>query len=170
MYCLLTRHKNMKNTKLSNFEIEINAGVEKVWEKMLGDEGYRQWTTEFNPGGSLYEKEKTENDGEFVLGEKVRFLGPGEDGSMGGMLSRVKEVRKNEFISFEHYGFIMGGVEDTESEKIKSWAPACENYTFEKIADDKTKVKVEVEMSAEWADMMSAMWPKALLKLKEICE
>jgi uncharacterized protein YndB with AHSA1/START domain len=157
----------MRNIKLSNFEIEINASVEKVWDKMLGDEGYRVWTMEFNPGGSWYEKE---NPGEFVVGEKVKFLGPDGEGKLGGMLSTVKEIRKNEFISFEHYGFIMNSLEDTESEKIKSWAPAFENYTFESLGDNLTKIKVAIEMSAEWSDMMAVMWPKALEKLKEICE
>ncbi len=160
----------MRNVKVSNFEIEINAGVEKVWEMMLGDAGYRQWTVEFNPGGSYYEKENQNNNGEFVVGEKVKFLGPDGEGTMGGMLSTVKEVRKNQFISFEHYGFMMNGVEDTESESVKSWAPSYENYTFEHVSENKTLIKVDIEMSADWADMMNALWPKALVKLKEICE
>lgn len=159
----------MKNTKLSHFEIEISAGVENVWEKMLGDQGYRIWTLEFNPSGSWYEKENT---GDFILGEKVKFLGPNPsvEGEIGGMLSFVKEVRKFEFISFEHHGYIMGDKEITDTPEILSWAPSCENYTFEKLSDDKTKIAVDVEMSAEYADMMAAMWPNALLKLKEICE
>lgn len=159
----------MRNVKTSHFEIEINAHPEVVWDKMLGDEGYRIWTLEFNPGGSWYEKE---TEGDFVLGEKVTFLGPNPEteGEIGGMLSSVKEVRPYEFISFEHRGYIMGNIEITDTPEILSWAPAYENYTFEKIADDKTKVTVDVEMSAEYSDMMAALWPKALLKLKEICE
>jgi hypothetical protein len=157
----------MKNTSLMNFEIEINAGVEKVWHEMLDLETYKIWTLEFNPGGSWYEKE---NQGDFVEGEKIRFLGPGEDGKMGGMLATVKESNKYEFISFEHYGFIMNDVEDTESESVKSWAPSCENYTFTKLDENRTLLKVDVEMSKDWASMMEVMWPKALLKLKEICE
>jgi hypothetical protein len=157
----------MRNVKLSSFEIEINAGVEKVWEKMLGDEGYRIWALEFSPGGSWYEKE---NVGEFVVGEKVKFVGPMEDGSLGGMLSFVKEVRKFEFISFEHRGYLQGGNEITNTPEILSWAPAFENYTFEKLSENKTKINVAVEMSAEYSDMMAALWPKALAKLQEICE
>ncbi len=159
----------MRNVKLSNFEIEINAEAPKVWEKMLGDEGYRIWTLEFNSGGSWYEKESA---GEFVIGEKVRFLGPdpSEEGKTGGMLSFVKEVRKFEFISFEHHGYIMGDTEITDTPEILAWAPAFENYTFESLGENKTRIKVEIEMSAEYSDMMTVMWPKALLKLKEICE
>ncbi len=159
----------MRNIKLSNFEIEINASVQKVWEKMLGDEGYRVWTLEFNPAGSWYEKE---NAGDFVVGEKVKFLGPNpsEEGSVGGMLSFVKELKVFEFISFEHHGYLVGDKEVTDTPEVLSWAPAFENYSFEKLDENKTKVKVEIEMSAEYSDMMVAMWPKALEKLKEICE
>lgn len=159
----------MRNTKLSNFEIEINADISKVWEKMLGDEGYRLWTVEFNPVGSWYEKEHA---GDFVVGEKVKFLGPDSsgDGKIGGMLSFVKEVREFEFIAFEHRGYISDGKEITDTPEILAWTPACENYTFERIDESKTKITVDVEMSVEYADMMAAMWPKALIKLKEICE
>lgn len=157
----------MRNVNVLNFEIEIDSNVENVWNKMLGGDSYKIWTLEFNPGGSWYEKE---NEGDFVEGEKIRFLGPGEDGTMGGVLSAVKTVNKNQFISFEHYGFIMNGVEDTESESVKSWVPSREDYAFEKLDDNKTLVKVETEMSVEWSSVMEAAWPKALLKLKEICE
>lgn len=147
-------------------EIEINANIEKVWEKMLEDKWYRLWTIEFNPSGSWYEKE---NQGEFVVGEKVKFLGE-MDGSLGGMLSFVKDVRKFEFISFEHRGYIQDGKEVTDTSEILSWAPAFEKYTFEKINENKTKVFISMESSVLYADMMAEMWPKALLKLKEICE
>lgn len=159
----------MRNVKQFSFEIEINASPESVWEKMLSDEGYRLWTLEFNPGGSWYEKE---NAGQFVVGEKVNFLGPnpGNEGEIGGMLSFVKEVREFEFISFEHHGYIHGDKEVTDTPEVLAWAPAFENYTFENLGEGKTKVKVDVEMSMEYADMMAAMWPKALEKLKEICE
>ena len=150
-----------------NFEIEINAGVEKVWEKMLRDAGYRVWTMEFNPGGSYYEKE---NPGEFVAGENIDFLGPDQNGQLGGMISKVFEVRKYEFISFQHLGYNMNGVRDTASEEILAVFPSFENYTFEKLDDGKTKVKVEMDSDPKYTEMFTDLWPKALNKLKEICE
>lgn len=150
-----------------NFEVEINAGVEKVWDKMLGDEGYRVWTMEFNPGGSYYEKE---NVGEFVTGENVDFLGPDQNGQLGGMISKVYEVRKPEFISFQHLGYNMNGVRDTTSEEIQAIFPSFENYTFEKLGEDKTKVRVDMDSDPKYTEMFNGMWPKALAKLKEICE
>lgn len=159
----------MRNVQASHFEIEINATPQKVWNQMLGDTGYRTWTLAFNPDGSWYEKD---NEGDFVLGEKVKFLGPNpeSDGQIGGMLSFVKEVRPHDFISFEHRGYIIGDTEITNTPEILSWAPAYENYTFKKVNENTTNIVVDVEMSAEYSDMMEALWPKALLKLKEICE
>lgn len=154
-----------------HFEIEIDAPVEKVWEKMLGDIGYRIWTTEFNPAGSWYEKE---NEGEFVVGEKVKFLGPDPSpdnaGTVGGMLSTVKEMRKNEFISFEHYGYIMKGQEFTDTPEILAWAPSYENYTFDTVSENKTLVKVYIESDPQYTEMFTDLWPKALLSLKKLVE
>jgi len=150
-----------------NFEIIINTNVEKVWEKMLGDEGYRIWTLEFNPGGSYYEKEYT---GEFVAGESIDFLGPDQNGNLGGMISKVADVRKYKFISFQHLGYNMNGIRDTESEEIKSIMPSFENYAFEKIDENTTKIKVYMESDPKYTEMFESMWPKALAKLKEISE
>src|SRR5688572_26021299 len=103
--------------------IFINAPRERVWDVMLSDETYRQWTSAFNPG-SYYK-------GDWKEGSKILFLGPNPDGSgEGGMVSRIKENRPHEFISIEHLGIVQNGVEDTESEEAKKWAPAYENYTF----------------------------------------
>ncbi len=161
----------MRNVDTIKFEIEINATIESVWYTMLGDEGYRIWTKEFNPRGSWYEKEYA---GEFVMGEKVRFLGPDPaqegEGSVGGMLSRVKEVRKYEYISFEHYGFVVKGQELTNTPEILAWAPSFENYTFVKLEEHKTLINIEMESAPEYTEMFTDMWPKALKKLKDICE
>ena len=75
----------------------------------------------------------------------------------------------NEFISFEHYGFIMGGKELTDTPEVLAWAPSHENYTFVEV-EGGTKVLIELEVSKEWEEMMASAWPKALVKLKEICE
>lgn len=139
---------------------------------MLDKDTYSIWCAEFNPDSrstadSFFEKD---HDGDFVANEKIKFLGRDEKGEVGGMSSRVKEVKKYEFISFEHLGYIVNGVEDTESDYIKSIMPSYENYTFIKIDENKTIVKVDVESDPKYTEMFTVMWPKALNKLKEICE
>jgi hypothetical protein len=143
--------------------IEIQAPIEKVWHTMLDDKTYREWTKEFNPNGSWYV-------GELKAGEKINFIGPDAQGKLGGIVSSVKELRMYEYISFEHVGYIADGVADTESEGVKAWAPSYENYTFVKVSESTTQLSIECEIEPTYMDMMGALWPKALAKLKGMCE
>ncbi len=147
-----------------HFVADIQADVERVWHVMLDDETYRVWTLEFNPGGSWYE-------GSWEQGSKIHFLGPNpETGELGGMLSEIAENRPYEFVSIRHLGFIVDGKEVTDTPEIQSWAPAYENYTFVKQEDGTTQLIVDLDSMQEWAEMFSEMWPRALKKLKEMCE
>lgn len=144
-----------------NFSIVINAPIEKVWDTMLEDKTYRQWTDAFS-SGSYYA-------GSWDKGSKILFLGPNEQGVMGGMVSRIKDNRKHEFISIEHLGMVNDGVEDTTSEAVKQWAGSLENYTFKNL-NGKTELLIEIDINDDFKDMFNDMWPKALQKLKEISE
>lgn len=146
-----------------NFNISIKAPKKKVWDTMLEDSTYRQWTKAFNPGGSYF-------IGDWTEGSKMSFLGPDpETGTTGGMVSRIAKNKLHEFISIEHLGEILDGIEDTTSEKVKSWQGATENYTF-RDTDGGTEVSVELTVPNDFKDYMNETWPKALTILKEICE
>jgi len=150
----------MKETM--HFEIEIDAPVQKVWDTMLTLETYREWTSAFEPT-SYY-------DGSWDKGSRIKFLGSDKS----GMVSEIAENIPYKFISIKHLGEIQNGIEDTTSEKVRSWNPAYENYTF---TDKGTKTYLEINMEMPSTPetkamkvMFEGMWPKALLKLKEICE
>ena len=145
------------------FTTIINAPREKVWNIMLEDATYREWTKPFN-AGSRYE-------GKWETGSEMRFIGVDENGKeSGGMYSKIKEARPYEFVSIEHLGMISEtGEIDTTSDAVKKWTPAFENYTFND-KDGGTELFVELDISGEWKDMFSDMWPKALAALKEIAE
>jgi len=141
-----------------HFSVLINAPKEKVWDTMLDDVTYRQWTTAFNPG-SCYK-------GSWEEGSEIRFVS--EDVETG-MLSRIKENRLHEFISIEHVGMINEGVIDTTSDEVKKWTPAFENYTFTEV-EGGTEVSVDIDVNEEYKDMFSEMWPRALESLKMLSE
>ena len=143
------------------FKIDINAQKEKVWDTMLEDRTYRIWTEEFTPGSHYI--------GSWDEGSKILFLGPANDGKLGGMVSRIKENKLHKFISIEHLGEVLDGVEDTTSDRVKIWAGALENYTFIDKGD-KTELVVDLDINEEFKEMFEGMWPKALQKLKSICE
>lgn len=131
---------------------------------MLEDATYREWTESFHEG-SYYE-------GDWSKGSKMLFLGPGDDGAIGGMVAKIVENRPYEFVSIEYMGEIANGVEDTTSERVRSWAGAHENYTFVET-NGTTEVQVDIELGDDLGamkEMFEGMWPKALAKLKEIAE
>ena len=145
-----------------NFSTKINAPRNVVWNTMLNDATYREWTSPFNPKGSWYE-------GDWSQGSTIRFLGPDKDGKVGGMVARIKENRPYEFISIEHLGMIQDGREDTTSEEVKKWAGALENYSF-KDNGDQTEVQVGMDVEDGHKKMFEDMWPKALQTLKALAE
>jgi hypothetical protein len=143
------------------FSIEINSPKEKVWNTMLEDKTYRIWTEVFSKGSHFI--------GDWSKGSKILFLGPNENGEMGGMVSRIKENKLYEYISIEHLGVVENGKEDTTSDAVKQWAGSLENYTF-KNKDGKTELLVDMDINDEYREMFEGMWPNALQKLKEISE
>ncbi|HEX7705199.1 MAG TPA: SRPBCC domain-containing protein [Thermoanaerobaculia bacterium] len=143
-------------------KIFINAPRARVWDVMLADDTYRDWTSAFSPG-SYYK-------GDWSEGSKILFLGPHPDGSgEGGMVSRIRENRQHEFISIEHLGIVRDGIEDTESAEAKKWAPAYENYLLTDT-DGGTELSVEMDIEGEQKENFDKMWTEALSRLKEIAE
>lgn len=97
------------------------------------------------------------------------FLGPDQEGKLGGMVSRIKENKKHEYLSIEHLGLVQDGKEDTTSDAVKQWAGALENYTFKDL-HDKTELLVDMDINDEYKEMFENMWPPALDKLKILAE
>jgi uncharacterized protein YndB with AHSA1/START domain len=147
--------------KTLTFVIVIHADKTKVWNLMLQDKTYREWTGEFH-AGSYYE-------GTWNTGSEIRFLGPNDDGTLGGMYSRIRENRPFDFISIEHLGLVTNGQVDTESEEARKWSSALENYTFTS-EDADTRLEVSLQVLPEYQSMMEDMWKRALAALKRICE
>jgi uncharacterized protein YndB with AHSA1/START domain len=143
--------------KTLHYAISIQASPDVVWKTMFAQDTYKLWTADFSEGSYF--------EGSWNRGERIRFLGPGGN----GMTAVIAENRPHEFMSIKHLGYIKDGVEDTDSEEVRSWAPAFENYTFSKTGAG-TELKIDIDMADAWEDFMNNAWPKALAKLKSICE
>lgn len=144
--------------KTLHFRTRIRAPRERVWQLMLAPDTYRQWTDPFMEG-SYYQ-------GSWEAGQRIRFLTP-----MGeGMVAEVAEHRPCEFVSLRHLGMIAkDGSEDYDSESVRAWAPAYENYRFVD-AEDGTEVQVDMDTMPGYEEFMEDAWPKALDRLKALCE
>lgn len=146
--------------KLS-YTITINADAQKTYNTMLNKGTYEAWTAVFYPGSHFV--------GSWEKGTKILFLGPGENGELGGMVSRIKENIPHKFVSIEHLGMVENGKERTTGIDVEAWAGCHENYTFEESAG-KTLVTAALDINADYKDYFNETWPKALSKLKELCE
>lgn len=140
-----------------NFKTVINAAPEKIWKVLWDDTTYRKWTSAFSEGSYA--------ETDWKKGSKVLFL----DGQGQGMVSRIAENRPNEYMSIEHLGEVKDGVEDTSSDRVKAWAGAHENYTLKKV-NGKTELSIDMDITEEFKEMFSQIWPKALDNVKKLSE
>ena len=147
----------MPAVKRIQFATIIEAPVSHVYELMIAPESYMFWTSAFAEG-STYE-------GYWDQGQQIRFLSPSGD----GMVAEIAENRADEFISVRHLGMIFQGVVDTDSETARAWAPAYENYSFQAVPEG-TRLVVDQDVTDEFEGYMNEAWPKALARLKALCE
>jgi hypothetical protein len=150
--------------KKLQFKVSINAPATRVYDCMLGINSkstYEQWTSLFNPT-STYE-------GSWDKGNKILFIGVDEKGEKGGMVSMIAENIPNRYVSIQHYGLLKADKEITEGPEVEKWATGFENYTFEEN-NGITTVTVDLDIAEDFLDYMNQTYPKALDKLKELCE
>jgi uncharacterized protein YndB with AHSA1/START domain len=142
-----------------NFKIEINAPRERVWEILFGEKTYSIWTAPFAEGSTA--------ETDWQKGSKALF----HDGSGKGMISRIAENVPNEYMSIEHLGMFDNGKEDFESEEVKKWAGAKENYTLTDLGG-KTALVIDMDMGDDknMIAYFEKTWPQALDKVKELAE
>ncbi|MBA9073979.1 uncharacterized protein YndB with AHSA1/START domain [Flavobacterium gossypii] len=143
--------------KKQEFTIELDAPREKVWDVLWGKETYPLWTAPFGEGS------RAETD--WKEGSKVLFLNADDE----GMVAKIAKNIPNEYMSIEHLGVVMGGIEHTENEKSGEWAGSLENYTL-KEANGRTQLMVDMDVTEEYEDFFNTTWPIALGKIKELSE
>lgn len=139
------------------YKVDIHAPKETVWEKLWGQESYRDWTSVFD-SGSHYK-------GELRQGERVHLL----SGSGEGMYSDVVYVKENEQLIFSHIGSLENGQELPVDEDTARWSGSLENYILTAIPGG-TRVRAEVDCTPEYIEHMNEKFPQALQRLKEISE
>jgi hypothetical protein len=136
-----------------------------VYDLMLGISNkstYEQWTAMFNPTSTF--------EGNWDKGSKMLFVGVDGKGEKGGMVSEIVENILNEYVSIRHYGLVKANAEITTGPEVEKWANGFENYTFQEN-NGVTTITIElVGLTEDLTGYMNDNWPRALDKLKEICE
>lgn len=144
-----------------HFEINIKANAKKVYQTMLDEKKWSEWTSAFNSASHF--------KGSWKKGSKILFMGTDQDGKMAGMASKIIENIPNKFVSIQHQVEIRDGKEMISGPGVNDWAGALENYTFS--GDNRnTLLSVDIDTRHEFKSYFIDTWPKALDKLKVICE
>ena len=135
------------------FKSLIDSAPEQVWNTLLGENTYPQWTSVFA------EDSRVETD--WHEGSRAFFL----DGNGNGLGSVIAQNIPNQFLSIKHLTEFKEGVEYDNA----SWSGAMENYTLKEL-NGKTELVVEMDISEECIEYFNTAWPKALEKVKELAE
>ncbi len=147
--------------KKIQYTIVINAPGKKVWETIIGKETYPLWTAPFSPDSRV--------EGDWSEGSQMRFVGVDNDGVEGGLISEIAESRPYEFLSIKHLSEIKREKENGSVDASNYQYPAFENYTLKDI-NGTTEFLAELDAPADFIPYFDETWPKAMEKLKEICE
>ncbi len=138
----------------------IKAPAAKVYKTMLAPDTYGEWTSVFNPT-SRYQ-------GSWEKGSIMYFLGDAEGRTMG-MISKVRENIPNQFISLEHIGYIDNEKEFTDGKEVEGIKDTLEEYRFIE-RDGSTEVEIRMDTHPDYKESMLKIWPRALERLKNLCE
>ena len=143
------------------FSTQIDAPVEQVFDTMFGTDTYKQWTAVFNPTSDF--------EGSWEKDSKIMFTAINKEGKREGMIGTVKEYVPNRFVSVGYYGVLDGDKEVTDGDVVNGFADSYENFSFD-ASGNKANVTVEVDVEDAYKSYMLETYPKALSRLKEICE
>ncbi len=147
--------------KKLHFKTIINTPADKVFTTLTNLETYKQWTAVFDPSCSY--------EGSWDKGSKIIFTAFDKDGKRGGMVSEIADNVTNRFISIRHLGILDGYKEIVEGPEVEKFAGALENYLFEEN-NGITTLSIELDTVEEYVPYFTETFPKALEKLKAICE
>lgn len=147
----------LSRIKTLHFEILIGATADHVYNVMLDEDHYREWTKEFSPS-SHYR-------GSWQKGSRMLFL----NGNGQGMVSLVQENLPGRLVSLRHLGIVQDGKEITSGPEAKGWAGTMENYSFSG-ADGSTILTVAMDSNLEYIEYFRKTWPRALERLRQLCE
>ncbi|HET8854878.1 MAG TPA: SRPBCC domain-containing protein [Salinimicrobium sp.] len=142
--------------KRKQYQSTLETSPEHLWEILWGNDTYPEWTSVFAEGS------KAESD--WQEGSRIKFLNADNE----GMIAVIEKRKEPEIMNFRHIGMIdKDGHEDLESEKVKAFAGASENYTLRK-KNGKTELTVEMDVDNEYEDYFDSTWPKVFEILRTL--
>lgn len=136
------------------FQVEINAPKQRVWDTLWQDKTFREWASIVDPGTHMV--------GELIEGNEVQFI----SGNGYGVTSLVKKLIPEEYLMLLH----SADTQDAgEQERDKQWTGGKEIYKLEEL-NNVTTLRFECDVPEELVTIMNDRYPKALRRVKELAE
>lgn len=141
--------------KEMQFQLEIHATKDQVWDTLWRDETFRQWAGIIDPGTHMV--------GDLNEGNEVQFISA-ENGY--GVTSLVEKLTPNEYLLLRH----SADTKDSGAqEREKEWTGGAESYALTEN-EGITTLTVAFDVPPELEEYFETNYPKALEKIKELAE
>ena len=134
------------------FEIQINATPEKVWETLLTQDSYKKWASAMNEG--------TYFEGNWEVGSIMKFLDPQNN----GMYNLVTENIRFKVLGMKHLGWILKGELSPQN-----WEDSTLNYILEP-SENGTLLKGTVNSLDEFVEFFNSKYPQNFEHIKRLAE
>mgnify|MGYP001547020543 FL=1 len=138
--------------KFLEFEIQINATPEKVWETLFTQDSYKKWASAMNEG--------TYFEGNWEVGSIMKFLDPQNN----GMYSLVTENIRFKVLGMKHLGWILKGELSPQN-----WEDSTLNYILEP-SENGTLLKGTVNSLDEFVEFFNSKYPQNFEHIKRLAE
>ena len=138
--------------KFLEFEIQINATPEKVWETLLTQDSYKKWASAMNEG--------TYFEGNWEVGSIMKFLDPQNN----GMYNLVTENIRFKVLGMKHLGWILKGELSPQN-----WEDSTLNYILEP-SENGTLLKGIVNSLDEFVEFFNSKYPQNFEHIKRLAE
>jgi hypothetical protein len=138
--------------KFLEFEIQINATPEKVWETLLTQDSYKKWASAMNEG--------TYFEGNWEVGSIMKFLDPQNN----GMYNLVTENIRFKVLGMKHLGWILKGELSPQN-----WEDSTLNYNLEP-SENGTLLKGTVNSLDEFVEFFNSKYPQNFEHIKRLAE
>ena len=138
--------------KFLEFEKQINATPEKVWETLFTQDSYKKWASAMNEG--------TYFEGNWEVGSIMKFLDPQNN----GMYNLVTENIRFKVLGMKHLGWILKGELSPQN-----WEDSTLNYILEP-SENGTLLKGTVNSLDEFVEFFNSKYPQNFEHIKRLAE
>lgn len=137
------------------FQVEIRAAKQKVWDTLWQDETLRDWAGIIDPGTYMI--------GELKEGGEVQFISAANG---YGVTSLVEKLTPGEFVLLRHRADTQ---EHGKQPRDNEWTGGKESYLLSE-RDDTTILTAEFDVPPGMEEYFSVNYPKALERVKVLAE